>query len=226
MRFRRRYATKANYKNVIVTVSRARDSKLMAQQSTQVGPRQRACLGGINKGTVIVQVQRLLEPEGAASGRRRQPDQRTELPSRRHDRCRRDGEVPGARSGERLDLLRPRGSDLQRLHPAAGCRGDALPARRRRNADETDPGVQARHADLPAAERRRHPVQQCGGLHRDRARGLEELHLQRVAGSPVTITSITNSAGVSIPLPSRDATRSPSRSRGMFYADPVVQDVP
>ena len=50
------YSTKASYKNVVVTVSRARDSKQLTQQSTQVGPRQRAALGGINKGIVNVQV--------------------------------------------------------------------------------------------------------------------------------------------------------------------------
>ena len=51
------YSTKANYKNVIVTVSRSRDSKVLSTQSTQVGPKQRAAFGGINKGVVNVQVQ-------------------------------------------------------------------------------------------------------------------------------------------------------------------------
>lgn len=51
------FSTKANYKNVIVTVSRARDSKVLTAQSTQVGPRQRAAFGGINLGIVNVQMQ-------------------------------------------------------------------------------------------------------------------------------------------------------------------------
>ena len=50
-------ATRANYKNVTVTVTRTRDSKQMTQQSTQIGPRQRAPYGGINKGIVNAQVQ-------------------------------------------------------------------------------------------------------------------------------------------------------------------------
>ncbi len=50
-------ATKANYKNVTVKVFRTRDAKLMTQQSTQIGPRQRAPYGGINKGIVNAQVQ-------------------------------------------------------------------------------------------------------------------------------------------------------------------------
>lgn len=50
-------ATRANYKNVTVTVFRARDAKLMTQQSTQIGPRQRAPYGGINKGIVNAKVQ-------------------------------------------------------------------------------------------------------------------------------------------------------------------------
>ncbi len=49
--------TKANYKNVVVTVLRARDSKVLSTQSTQVGPRQRAFLGGIDKGIVNATVQ-------------------------------------------------------------------------------------------------------------------------------------------------------------------------
>jgi prepilin-type N-terminal cleavage/methylation domain-containing protein len=48
--------TKTSYKNVIVTVSRARDGRRLSQQSTQVGPRQRAAFGGIGKGIVNVQV--------------------------------------------------------------------------------------------------------------------------------------------------------------------------
>ncbi len=49
--------TRANYKNVVVTVSRARDGKILTTQSTQVGPRQRALYGGANLGIVNVQVQ-------------------------------------------------------------------------------------------------------------------------------------------------------------------------
>ena len=62
------YRTYKNYKNVTVTVLRARDSKLMAQQSTQVGPRQRALLGGINKGTVKVLVNDYLSPKAPHPG--------------------------------------------------------------------------------------------------------------------------------------------------------------
>jgi type II secretory pathway pseudopilin PulG len=51
------YDTKASYKNVVVKVSRARDSKQLTEQSTQVGPRQRAAFGGINKGIVNVRVE-------------------------------------------------------------------------------------------------------------------------------------------------------------------------
>ena len=50
------FSTKANYKNVNVTVSRARDAKVLTVQSTQVGPRQRAAFGGINLGIVNAQV--------------------------------------------------------------------------------------------------------------------------------------------------------------------------
>jgi type II secretory pathway pseudopilin PulG len=46
------FSTKANYKNVVVTVSRTRDAKILTIQSTQVGPRQRAAFGGINLGIV------------------------------------------------------------------------------------------------------------------------------------------------------------------------------
>ena len=49
--------TKTSYKNVVVTVLRARDSKVLSTQSTQVGPRQRAALGGIDKGIVNATVQ-------------------------------------------------------------------------------------------------------------------------------------------------------------------------
>ena len=51
------FTTRANYKNVVVTVSRTSNSKQLSSQSTQVGPRQRAAFGGINKGIVLVQVQ-------------------------------------------------------------------------------------------------------------------------------------------------------------------------
>jgi len=51
------FTTRANYKNVVVTVSRTSSSKQLSSQSTQVGPRQRAAFGGINKGIVLVQVQ-------------------------------------------------------------------------------------------------------------------------------------------------------------------------
>ena len=51
-----------------VTVTRVTGSKQMAQQSTQVGPRQRAFLGGINKGTVIVQVNDYLSPKAPHPG--------------------------------------------------------------------------------------------------------------------------------------------------------------
>ena len=62
------HRTYKNYKNVTVTVFRTTDSKQMTQQSTQVGPRQRAALGGINKGTVQVQVNDYLSPKGPHPG--------------------------------------------------------------------------------------------------------------------------------------------------------------
>lgn len=49
--------TKTSYKNVVVSVLRAKDSKVLSTQSTQVGPRQRAAFGGINKGIVNATVQ-------------------------------------------------------------------------------------------------------------------------------------------------------------------------
>ncbi len=49
--------TKTSYKNAVVTVSRSSTSKVLATQSTQIGPRQRAALGGIDKGVVNARVQ-------------------------------------------------------------------------------------------------------------------------------------------------------------------------
>ncbi len=62
------YASKANYKNVTVTVLRASSGKQLSQQSTQIGPRQRAPFGGIDKGTVIVTVQDYLAPSNPRPG--------------------------------------------------------------------------------------------------------------------------------------------------------------
>ncbi len=46
------YSHYASYKNVLVTVSRAGDSKEFTHQSTQVGPRTGAAFGGINSGAI------------------------------------------------------------------------------------------------------------------------------------------------------------------------------
>ena len=46
------YSHYASYKNVLVTVSRAGDSKELTHQSTQVGPRTGAAFGGINSGAI------------------------------------------------------------------------------------------------------------------------------------------------------------------------------
>ena len=74
------FSTKANYKNVNVTVSRARDAKVLTMQSTQVGPRQRAAFGGINLGIVNVQVLDYYY-EHAVPGHRRQSHQRAHASS-------------------------------------------------------------------------------------------------------------------------------------------------
>ena len=62
------FSTHSNYKNVTVTVFRATDSKQLATQSTEVGPRQRAALGGINLATVDVTVQDYLSPQSPHPG--------------------------------------------------------------------------------------------------------------------------------------------------------------
>ncbi len=46
------YTQFASYKNILVTVSRASDSKQLTHQSTQIGPRTRAAFGGIATGAI------------------------------------------------------------------------------------------------------------------------------------------------------------------------------
>ncbi len=62
------FKTYRNYKTVTITVNRASDNKQLSQQSTQVGPRQRAAFGGINLGAVLVQVIDFLSPKNPHPG--------------------------------------------------------------------------------------------------------------------------------------------------------------
>ncbi len=173
------HRTYKNYKNVTVTVTRVTGSKQMAQQSTQVGPRQRAFLGGINKGTVIVQVNDYLSPKaphpGVVVNLMNGPS------SPLSDTTDAGGTVTFPASIRRA--ARPTTTSWFRPSAAVGS-----PCRMQRRHTSSSPPAETLTKpiqvykpvtlDLPAAELQRHAVQQCGGLHRDRARGHRRFHLQ------------------------------------------------
>ncbi len=122
-------ATKANYKNVTVTVFRARDSKVLSVQSTQIGPRQRAPYGGINKGIVNVQVQDFY-PNAPRGGVLVNLSNGPSSPLADTSDSGGTDSVPGARPGDGLELLRPRDRSVRRrLHPAPRPERDPFPDR-------------------------------------------------------------------------------------------------
>lgn len=217
------HRTYKNYKNVTVTVTRVTGSKQMAQQSTQVGPRQRAFLGGINKGTVIVQVNDYLSPKaphpGVVVNLMNGPS------SPLSDTTDAGGTVtfPGldpASGSTYYDIVVPTfGGGWIALPDAAATHFQLSPGGKLTKPIQVYKPVtltfQPQNSDGT-------PFSSAAVFTVTGPEGTDDFTYNQVAGSPITVTSLTK-AGVSIPLPPGTYTITPKSG---MYADPVVQDVP
>ncbi len=218
------FRTYKNYKNVTVTVVRARDSKQLSTQSTQVGPRQRALFGGINKGTVKVQVVDYLSPKNP------HPDVAVNLnngpSSPVSDTTDSGGYVifPGldpASGSTYYDLVVPSFGGGWIALPDAGTTHFQLAA-------GSVPPIKVLQVYKPVTLTFQ-PQNSDGTPFSSNAvftvtgpEGTDDFTYNSATGAAITVTSLTK-AGVPIPLPPGTYTITPKSG---MYADPVTQNVP
>ena len=218
------HRTYKNYKNVTVTVFRVTDSKQMAQQSTQVGPRQRALFGGINKGTVQVQVNDYLSPMAP------HPGVVVNLNNGPSSPLTDTSDAAGSVIFPGLDPAS--GSTYYDLVvPTFGGGWIALP-----DPATTHFQLAAGSAPSPKALQVYKPVtltfqpQNADGTPYSSAavftvtgpEGTDDFTYNPATGAPITVTSLTQ-GGVSVPLPPGPYTITPKSG---MYADPVATNDP
>jgi hypothetical protein len=218
------FRTYKNYKNVTVTVFRARDSKQMTQQSTQVGPRQRALLGGINKGTVRVQVLDYLSPKNPHPGVTVNLDNGPSSPV--SDTTDSGGYVtfPGldpASGSTYYDLVVPTFGggwiplpDATTTHFQLAA-GAAPPMKTIQVYKPVTLVFQPQNSNGT-------PFSSNAVFTVTGPEGSDDFNYVALTGAPITVTSLTKS-GVTILLPPGTYTITPKSG---IYADPVSQNVP
>jgi len=218
------FSTHANYKNVTVMVFRASDSKQLAQQSTEVGPRQRVAFGGINLGTVTALVQDYLSPKSPHPGVTVNLANGPSSPLT--DTTDGAGKVvfptlTAATGSTYYDLVVPSfGGGWIALPDAATTHfqlaaGASPPTKVIQVYKPVTLTFQPQNSDGT-------PYSSAAVFTVTGPEGTYDFTYDQVTGAPITVTSLTK-AGVSIPLPPGSYTITPKSG---MYANPVVTNDP